>query len=170
MRRSQQIRQCAFDKKEETDLKVKKKLQITAEEFFRVLRDSLEYDIETYGKKEHGSYKIEDGFVYGKKLKRGKKTFRTVVKVVKFTQPYYYQSIMKNDGGMYQLEYGIETISEDSIEVTYREDTLDTNGNVNTSILKSLFGRLQARNIKKRLSGMEKAILEKRKTVQEEQP
>lgn len=138
-------------------MKVVQTVKVTPEDFFHLLENSLRYDIEKYGRKTAGEYVLEPGFTYSKKIRYKKKEYPTLTEVKIFQAPWKYQVMIRNDMGNFLISYEISQ-KEDGIEVEYREDTADENGNPNTSFVKELFGRLQAGSIKRRISQMERQI------------
>lgn len=144
-------------------IKVVKILKVTPDEFFDVIENSLRYDIEKYGKKAEGSYVLEEGFSYYKKIKYKKKEYRTLTEVKKFEPPRSYRVLIRNDIGNFAVSYDVSQRGENEIEVLYREDTCDDSGDINTSFGRELFGKIQGGRVKRRLAQMEKHIRNRRK-------
>ena len=144
-------------------MKVVKTLKVSPEEFFTLIENSLRYDIEQYGRKAAGEYVLEEGLVYYKKIKYKKKEYRTRTEVKNFQAPWAYQVLIKNEMGNFVISYDISQKEDNVIEVVYQENTVDENGNPNTSLGRRIFGKLQAGRIKHRFSYMENNIHEQRK-------
>lgn len=139
-------------------MKIKKKLKVTPEEFFEVLEESLHHDIEAYGKKTKGTYMLEKGFKYTKKLKQGKKIFHVTITILEYEKPLLYQTKIATDNSTYFIKYEIQSINS-GIEVFYTEEMQDSQGNTNTPFMINFFGKIKSIKIKRMLSGMERYSL-----------
>lgn len=147
-------------------MKFKKTLNVTAEEFFEVLEDSLKNDIEKYGMKKKGTYSLEKGFVYKKTFKRGKNKYQAHIRLEEFERPKTYQVAIEVDGKVYQLSYRIEETGQ-KIDVFYQEETRDEKGDINTTFLGNILGRLKMNEEKRKLKIMENYILKNRELKKE---
>lgn len=143
-------------------MRFRKKLNVTAEEFFNVLEASLRNDIEKYGMKKNGTYALEKGFIYKKILKKGDRKYPVQILLEQFERPSVYQVAVKAEGKIYQISYNIQK-SEQGIAVIYEEQTRSADGTVNTTFSDNLLGRLKLYGEKRKMSMIETSILKNRK-------
>lgn len=142
-------------------MKVTQNLNVSAQEFFALIENSLLHDIKAYASKKVDASKLERGFHYTKKIKTGKQYIKTDVTIVKYQKPTYYEVKMETDNNLYFMSYAIME-KGDTIDVTYSETSTDKEGNAKKSFLMNLMEKRNSHKMAKTLKTMEAAIIHNR--------
>lgn len=151
---------CYNEKKEFEGMEYNVKMNVTAEEFFDTLAQSIAFDIsESTGKKVKAK-NLKRGLSYTKKFGK-RKTAK--VTITKFERPYHYQAKFESVGGTNFIAYEIEELS-DGIGISYSEKVEKFNGKEGGKGLAGIWARLMGpRKTRRMLMNMESYILDQRK-------
>ncbi len=121
-------------------MKVSKVYQANAESLFDFLKASFKNDYERNTNKLLRSGDLKPGLKFTKTF--GAKNQNSVlVEVEHMTAPHHYSILLKSSRGSNVIEYLIEPVTDSEIEVTYREEYLNTGffTKMNNLILGPLF-------------------------------
>lgn len=153
-------------------VEVVRTLNVSAEDFFDKIAESVAYDISTETGKNVRPAQIHKGMTYTKKLssKMGK-SGNVKVTLTEYESPVVYAAKFSSKQGDNFISYRINKIEDDLIEVTYSEDfdAPTKTKRANFKIMSFFYKRGSIKKINRLLSNMEAYILdEKEKSEQQE--
>ena len=144
---------------------VQMRLNVTADELFDVLLNSIHHDIEQAKAKKVPIFKIKTGYTYTKILKNkiGQKTKATAT-ITKLEKPTSYEITFKSGRGVNTVAYELKTLDEDVLEVTYSEnyEAKTSWQAINNTLMSKIFTRPASRKAKALIGMMEAYILQMR--------
>ena len=145
---------------------IKEKLDVSAQQFFDYIQDSLLSDIETHTGKKVPISKISRGYRYNKKsVQRGGKGEGITVRISKWKPPLEYQATFSTPIDRVTITYSFVELGEEECELTYSE--------VRTTTKKDRFAGLKERSTRRKATKMirdvEKYILRYRLNEDEEE-
>lgn len=145
-------------------MKVNVEMNLSAQEFFDYLTQSLMIDIFKDSDKFKNENEIKKGLQYKKKFKQASnKELEGNVEIVEFIKPKICISKIQLNSNMSYIGYEIEKIDDDHINVTYTE-TFDSSKKLhvwNYKIMCFILSYFNAKKMKRILRAMEYHILNK---------
>lgn len=142
-------------------IEVKERLNVSIKDFFSKIEESVIYDIEQATGKKMIAKDIKKGFKYTKRMKNklGRKG-EVDITISKFVSPIAYGADFKSAQGINKIEYLIEELEPECIEVTYREEFLgNTNSaNWNFKLMNFFYKRRAVRRARRMLKAIEEYI------------
>lgn len=139
-------------------IEIKERLNVSAEDFFSKIEESVIYDIEQSTGKKMVASDIRNGFKYTKNLKN-KLGGRGEVDVVitQFVSPKMYSADFKYASGINTICYIIDKIDDENIDVVYKEEFVGkTNtANLNFKIMNFFYKRRSRKKASKRIRSIE---------------
>lgn len=137
-------------------MKIKQKLNIPANFFYRKVVDSVLYDIRTQTGETIPEDQLE-GYSYVKQFTKTTSARITVTKLVP-DQAYYYTT--HSNQSDYDVKYDIKSLGEKKTEVTYEEVVNSKGGfirQMNDLLVGTILGFVRRRNFKKMLLQIEQS-------------
>lgn len=143
-------------------MEVTEKLFVSDKDFFNMLEKSLIYDIKESTGKDISISQVHKGFSYKKNMKNkfGQKS-DVKVTICEFTPYKQYKASFENSTGTTNIDYIIEPIDDNSINVSYSEEfeSPSKSKSLNQKIMEFLlFNRKAKKHAVRLLQGMEKYI------------
>lgn len=137
-------------------MKIKQKLNIPANFFYRKVVDSVLYDIRTQTGDTISEDQLE-GYSYVKQFTKSTSARIKITKLIPDVAYYYTTHSNQSD---FDVKYDIETLGEKEIEVTYQENVASKGGfmrQMNDVLVGSILGFVRRRNFKKMLLQIEES-------------
>lgn len=134
-------------------VQVEEKLDVTAEDFFERIADSVLYDIKDSVGKEISREELCKGYRYVKDMKnKVGRSGKVDIEITEYQPPLRYSAKFHSAGGTNRIEYEIEKLEEGRIQVRYTEDY---DGNSKSQEWNyRIIGALYKRKAKKRMADM----------------
>lgn len=144
-------------------IEVKERLKVNQNKFFNKISESVCYDIEKSTGKKISPGSLFKGYKYKKimKNKMGRKGDVEII-ITDFKYPVSYGAKFKSINGINKINYKIDKIDEDVIDVTYSEDFLGNSSSINANFkfVSFFYNRKAKKRAKKMLRAMESYLLE----------
>lgn len=106
-------------------MQVKKVYDTTAEDLFRILFNAFKADYQKNTQKSIVDQDIRPGLSFKKYFGKDKEN-SALVKVEAMNFPHHYKVVLNTNRGSNIIEYIIEPYNDHEIEVTYREEYIDS--------------------------------------------
>lgn len=141
-------------------MEIKVNLQVSAEEFFDIISESIVAEIHAATGKNVRAKNLKKGFSYTRKLSK-RRSYQ--VTITDYRYPLCYSAKIESVGGVNTLSYRIEPAADDTIDVIYEEHVMDLNGGNKEKGLNSAWAKVKGtRKIKNQLKSIEQFILSNR--------
>jgi hypothetical protein len=140
-------------------------LDITPEEFFDSIANSLEYDIKESTGKRVKFANLKKGYNYTKKLKSkmgGNATVKVTIEELEY--PVVYAAKFDSASGINKIRYEIEKLDDCQIGLSYTEEFegAKRSYNINGAIFEWLLSIPNKKSLRKKFREMESVIIENR--------
>lgn len=143
-------------------MKIEKQLNVTADEFFNVVTQSLLHDYKTHTNKTIHESQIKEGLTYNKRINgRSGKNSKVEVKLLKYIPGKVYMVSFDSKIDKITLSYEIQEIDTDHIRIDYEENYVSKSNQPDKK--EGFFSkRIKIRKVEKLLSTIEKSIIQNR--------
>ena len=153
-------------------IEVVRTLNVSANDFFDKIAESVAYDISAETGKNIKPSQIHKGYTYTKKLssKMGREG-NAKVTITEFEAPVVYTAKFSTRQGDNFISYKINKLEDDLIEVTYSEgyEAPSISKRANFKIMSFFYKRGSIKKINRLLSNMEAYILEEKQNAENEE-